>query len=102
MNKETEAQQEEAAPCSAKMDSSEKDSGRWLDMPCLLLTFPELFWLVVLIVFLTRTSCCRTTHPNSYYGAWPGWAVQVSVLPLTVRLIPADNLGVSQYLSIEL
>ena len=25
----------------------EKDSGRWLDMRCLLLTFPELFLLVV-------------------------------------------------------
>ena len=25
----------------------EKDSGRWLDMYCLLLTFPELFQLVV-------------------------------------------------------
>ena len=31
-------------PCSAKI---EKDSGRWLIMWCLLLTFPELFWLVV-------------------------------------------------------
>ena len=24
-----------------------------------------------------------TTHANGYYGAWPGWAVPVSVLPLT-------------------
>ena len=32
-------------PCSAKMDASE-DSGRWSDMWCLLLTFPELFQLV--------------------------------------------------------
>ena len=31
----------------AKMDASKKDSGSWLDMWCLLLTFPELFWLVV-------------------------------------------------------
>ena len=31
---------------SAKMDASERDSGRWLVMWCLLLTFPELFWLV--------------------------------------------------------
>ena len=30
----------------SKMDAREKDSGRWLDMWCLLLTFPELFWLV--------------------------------------------------------
>ena len=32
-------------PCSAKMDARE-DSGRWSDMWCLLLTFPELFQLV--------------------------------------------------------
>ena len=29
-------------PCSAKMDAREKDSARWSDMWCLLLTFPEL------------------------------------------------------------
>ena len=34
-------------PCSAKMDAREKDSGRWSDMWCLLLTLPELFRLVV-------------------------------------------------------
>ena len=33
--------------CSAKIDAREKDSGRWSDMCFLLLTFPELFWLVV-------------------------------------------------------
>ena len=32
---------------SAKMDASEKDSGRWSDVWCLLLTFPELFQLLV-------------------------------------------------------
>ena len=31
---------------SAKMDASERDSGKWTDK-CLLLTFPELLWLVV-------------------------------------------------------
>ena len=31
----------------SQMDAREKDSGRWSDMWCLLLTFPELFWLVV-------------------------------------------------------
>ncbi|MCY0078493.1 hypothetical protein LC752_35420, partial [Bacillus thuringiensis] len=30
----------------AKMDASKKDSGSWLDMWCLLLTFPK-FWLLV-------------------------------------------------------
>ena len=39
----------------------------------------------LLVVFLTRTSCHKTTHANGYYGAWPGWAVLISVLPLTVR-----------------
>ena len=34
-------------PCSAKMDDREKDSGRWLDMWCHLLTFLELSWLLV-------------------------------------------------------
>ena len=29
------------------MDASAKDSGRWSDTPCLLLTFPEFFRLVV-------------------------------------------------------
>ena len=32
---------------SAKMDVSERDSGKWTDMRCLLSTFPELFLLVV-------------------------------------------------------
>ena len=32
---------------------------------------------------LTRTSCRETTHANGYYGAWLGWAVSISVLPLT-------------------
>ena len=54
-------------------------------MWCLLLTFPELFRLGWLIssVFLTRTSCRKTTHANSYYGAWPGWMVSINVLPIT-------------------
>ena len=36
---------------SAKMDANERDSGKWTDMWCLLLTFPELFWLVVACQF---------------------------------------------------
>ena len=31
----------------AKMDASERDSGKWTDTQCLLLPFPELFWLGV-------------------------------------------------------
>ena len=28
-------------------------------------------------------SCCKSTHANGYYGAWSGWAILVSVFPLT-------------------
>ena len=42
------------------------------------------WWWHISSMFLTRTSCRKTTHANGYYGAWPGWAVSVSVLPLTV------------------
>ena len=35
-------------------------------------------------MFLTRTSCLKTTHTDGYYGAWAEWAVSVTVLPLTV------------------
>ena len=44
---------------------------------------PSSWWWLISSVFLTRTSCGKTTHANGYYGAWPGWAVSVSVLPLT-------------------
>ena len=71
--------------CPAKMDASEKDSGRWKSTWCLLLTFPRLFWLVVAnsSIFLTRMSYCKIIHSGGYYGAWPGGAVSVSVFPLT-------------------
>ena len=36
-----------ALPRGAKMDASKRDSGKWMDTWCLLLTFPELFLLVV-------------------------------------------------------
>ena len=41
------------------------------------------WWRLISSLFLTRTSCHKTTHANGYYCAWPGWAVSVSVLPLT-------------------
>ena len=72
---------------SPKMDAGERDSGKWTDTRCLLLTSPELFLLVVSSVFLIRISCHKTTHANGYYGAWPGWAVSISVLPLTILLL---------------
>ena len=41
------------------------------------------WWRLISSVFLNRTFCCKTTRANGYYGAWPGWAVSISVLPLT-------------------
>ena len=41
------------------------------------------WWWHVSSMFLTRTSCHKIIHANGYYGAWPGWAVSISVLPLT-------------------
>ena len=40
-------------------------------------------WLIS-SVFLTRISHHKTTHASGYCGAWPGWAVSISVLPLTL------------------
>ena len=40
----------------------------------------------LLVPFLTRTSCHKTTHANGYYSAWLGWVVSISVLPLTALL----------------
>ena len=40
------------------------------------------WWWLISCMLLTRTSCGKTTHVNDYYGAWPGWAVSVSVIPL--------------------
>ena len=47
-------------------------------------SFPNSFswWWLISSMFLTRTSWHKTTHANGYHGAWPGWAVSVSVLPL--------------------
>ena len=41
------------------------------------------WWRLISSMFLTRTSCRKTTHANGYCGAWPGWAVSTSALPLT-------------------
>ena len=29
------------------------------------------WWRLISLLFLTRTSCRKTTHANGYYGAWP-------------------------------
>ena len=44
---------------------------------------PSGWWWLISSVFLIRISCRKTTPANGYYGAWPGWAVLISVLPLT-------------------
>ena len=46
------------------------------------------WWWLISSVFLIRISCHKTTHANGYYGAWPGWAVSISVLPLTQGSTP--------------
>ena len=58
-------------------------------MWCLLLTFPDSFswWWLISSVFLTKTSCHKTTHATGYYGAWPRWAISVSALLLTLLLL---------------
>jgi len=41
------------------------------------------WWWLISSLFLSRTSCRKTTHAIGYCGPWPGWAVSISVLPLT-------------------
>ena len=45
------------------------------------------WWWLISSIFLIRISCHKTTHGDGYYGAWPGWAVSISVLPLTEGLM---------------
>ena len=80
------------------MDAGERDSGKWTDMRCVLSTFPKFvrWWWLISSVFLIRISCHKTTHANGYYDAWPGWAVLISVLPLT----KGSDLVVVQLLSL--
>ena len=58
-------------------------------------TFPNSssWWWLISPVFLMRISCLKTTHANGYYGAWPGWAVSISVLPLTETVADFIFLG---------
>ena len=44
------------------------------------------WWKLISSLFLTRTSYRKTTHADSYYGAWPGWVVSINVFPLTVQI----------------
>ena len=49
------------------------------------------WWWLISSVFLMRMSYHKITHTDGYHGAWPGWAVSVSVFPLTEM----SNLGIS-------
>ena len=69
------------------MDASKRDSGKWTDTRGVSFRpFPNFsgWWWLISSVFLTRISRHKTTHANGYYGAWPGRAVSISVLPLTI------------------
>ena len=58
-------------------------------MWCLLLTFPALPVGGGLLVpcSLPGPPVVKQLMQNGYYGAWSGWAVSVSVLPLIVPQI---------------
>ena len=45
------------------------------------------WWWLISFIFLIRISCHKAAHANGYYGAWPGWAVSICVLPLTISLM---------------
>ena len=49
------------------------------------------WWWLISSVFLPRTSCHKITHANSYYGAWPGWAVSISGFSLIEAHLGAAN-----------
>ena len=88
-------------PCSAKMDAREKDSGKWSDLWCLLLTSSG-WWRLISSVFLTRTSYCKTTYANGYYGAWPGCLARVESFSqcgspnITSHVVGGIKLGLSE------
>ena len=77
--------------CSAKMDASEKDSRRWLDMWCHLLTFPELFRIgggLLVSCALPGPPVVKSLMQMVMQKRWglTGSMVSVSVLPLTTSL----------------
>ena len=68
-----------------KMDAIKRDSGKWT-RGVSFQPFPSSsgWWWLISFVFLIRMSCHKTTRANGYYGVWPGWAVSIRVLPLTL------------------
>ena len=71
---------------SAKMDASERILGHGRTRGVSFRPFLNSsgWWWLISSVFLIGISCHKTTHANGYYGAWPGWAVSISVPPLTI------------------
>ena len=49
------------------------------------------WWWLISSVFLTRTSCRKTTHADGYYGAWPERVVSARVLLLTGSVKHKDS-----------
>ena len=51
------------------------------------------WWWLSSSMNLIRTSCRKTAHANGYHDAWSGWAVSVSVLPLTFIVLKFGWMG---------
>lgn len=91
--------------CSAKMDVIERILGSGRTRGVSFSPFLNSFgwWWLISSIFLIRISCHKTTHANGYYGAWPGWAISVSVLPLTlpVNIQGWFSLGWTGWISLQ-
>ena len=61
-------------------------SGRTRRVSCRPFPSSSYWWWLITSVLLARRSCHKTTRANGYRGAWPGWAVPVSVPPPTACL----------------
>ena len=72
--------------CSAKMMAATMILGGSPTHGVSFCRFPNSsrWWWLLSSMFFTRISGHKTTHENCCYGAWPGLAVSISVLPLTL------------------
>ena len=71
------------------MDASERGSGSGRTHGVSFWPFlnSSSWWWLISSIFLIQISCHKTTLANGYYAAWPGWAVSISVLPLTISCL---------------